>query len=62
MGKELVFHHLRGTMIGNALSKLYARAGYKVVRINHLGDWGTSYGKSSSMFLAKACGKAIWPG
>ncbi len=51
MGKELAFHHLRGTMIGNSLGKLYARAGYKVVRINHLGDWGTSYGKLIVMFL-----------
>ena len=51
MGKELAFHHLRGTMIGNSLSKLYARAGYRVVRINHLGDWGTSYGKLIVMFL-----------
>lgn len=51
MGKELAFHHLRGTMIGNSLSRLYALAGYKVVRINHLGDWGTSYGKLIVMFL-----------
>jgi arginyl-tRNA synthetase len=51
MGKELAFHHLRGTMIGNSLSRLYDRAGYKVVRINHLGDWGTSYGKLIVMFL-----------
>ncbi|MEO7423626.1 MAG: arginine--tRNA ligase, partial [Fibrobacteria bacterium] len=51
MGKELAFHHLRGTMIGNSLAKLYERAGYNVVRINHLGDWGTSYGKLIVMFL-----------
>lgn len=51
MGKELAFHHLRGTMIGHSLSKLYSRAGYSVVRINHLGDWGTSYGKLIVMFL-----------
>ncbi|MEO6096187.1 MAG: arginine--tRNA ligase [Fibrobacteria bacterium] len=51
MGKELAFHHLRGTMIGNSLGKLYKRAGYTVVRINHLGDWGTSYGKLIVMFL-----------
>jgi arginyl-tRNA synthetase len=51
MGKELAFHHLRGTMIGNALSRIYDRASYKVVRINHLGDWGTSYGKLIVMFL-----------
>ncbi len=51
MGKELAFHHLRGTMLGNALSRLYKFAGYRVIRINHLGDWGTSYGKLIVMFL-----------
>ncbi len=51
MGKELVFHHLRGTMLGNALSKIFHKSGYHVVRINHLGDWGTSYGKLIVMFL-----------
>ncbi len=51
MGKELAFHHLRGTMIGNSLSRLYRHAGFQVVRINHLGDWGTSYGKLIVMFL-----------
>jgi arginyl-tRNA synthetase len=50
MGKELAFHHLRGTMIGNSLSRVFAKRGYKVKRINHLGDWGTSYGKLIVMF------------
>lgn len=62
MGKELAFHHLRGTMIGNSLSRLYAKAGYKVVRINHLGDWGTSYGKLIVMFLKEGLGEADLPG
>lgn len=57
MGKELAFHHLRGTMIGNSLGKLYKRAGYNVVRINHLGDWGTSYGKLIVMFLREGLGE-----
>lgn len=41
------FHvgHLRTTVIGNALYKIYQKLGYKVVRINHLGDWGTQFGK-----------------
>ncbi len=41
------FHvgHLRTTIIGNSLSKIYEKLGYKVVRINHLGDWGTQFGK-----------------
>ena len=32
-------------MIGNALARLYEAAGYRVVRINFLGDWGTAFGK-----------------
>ena len=62
MGKELSFHHLRGTMIGNALSRIYRKAGFQVVRINHLGDWGTSYGKLIVMFRREGLGKADLPG
>ncbi|MGI6359267.1 MAG: arginine--tRNA ligase [Bacillota bacterium] len=36
--------HLPTTMIGNSISKLYQALGYNVVRINHLGDWGTQFG------------------
>ena len=41
------FHvgHLRTTIIGNSLYKIYSKLGYKVYRINHLGDWGTQFGK-----------------
>ncbi len=41
------FHvgHLRTTIIGNALYHIHEKMGYKVVRINHLGDWGTQFGK-----------------
>lgn len=41
------FHvgHLRTTIIGNSLYKIFEKLGYKVVRINHLGDWGTQFGK-----------------
>ena len=41
------FHvgHLRTTIIGNSLYKIYQKLGYNVVRINHLGDWGTQFGK-----------------
>jgi len=37
--------HLRSTVIGNALVRLYKTLGYRVVGINHLGDWGTQFGK-----------------
>lgn len=41
------FHigHIRSTVIGNAISNLYEYLGYKVIRINYLGDYGTQFGK-----------------
>lgn len=41
------FHvgHLRTTIIGNSLYKIFSKLGYRVERINHLGDWGTQFGK-----------------
>ena len=41
------FHigHIRTTVIGNALYKIYDSQGYDVQRINHLGDYGTQFGK-----------------
>lgn len=41
------FHvgHLRTTIIGNSLYKIFSKLGYNVIRINHLGDWGTQFGK-----------------
>ena len=46
------FHigHLCSTAIGNSLSKIYDTLGYNVVRINHLGDWGTQFGKLISAY------------
>ena len=41
------FHigHLGTTVIGHSLKKLHEFAGYKCVGVNHLGDWGTQFGK-----------------
>ena len=41
------FHvgHLRSTVIGSALYKIFEKMGYKCVGVNHLGDWGTQFGK-----------------
>lgn len=41
------FHvgHLRSTVIGNAIYKIYQELGYHCVGVNHLGDWGTQFGK-----------------
>jgi len=51
IGKELAFHHLRSTMLGNSLARIFKANGYKVERINHLGDWGTQFGKLIVMYL-----------
>ena len=41
------FHigHLRSTVIGNSLYKIYEKLGYNCIGINHLGDYGTQFGK-----------------
>jgi len=41
------FHvgHLFTTVIGNSLSRIFKFEGYQTERINHLGDWGTQFGK-----------------
>ncbi len=46
------FHigHLSTTVIGAALYRIYNYLGYKAVGINHLGDWGTQFGKLISAY------------
>jgi len=41
------FHvgHLRSTVVGSCLYRLYEKIGYNCIGINHLGDWGTQFGK-----------------
>jgi arginyl-tRNA synthetase len=39
ISKHLAYHHIRSTMLGHALVQLHQALGYRVVRINHLGDW-----------------------
>jgi arginyl-tRNA synthetase len=40
------FHvgHLRATLIGNCLDRMYRYLGWRTISINHLGDWGTQFG------------------
>jgi len=45
IAKPLGVHHIRSTMIGNALSRIFRALGYRVVGLNYLGDWGTQFGK-----------------
>ncbi|MFA5392562.1 MAG: arginine--tRNA ligase [Candidatus Paceibacterota bacterium] len=45
IAKPMHIGHLRSTIIGEALANLYDLCGYKVIRWNYLGDWGTQFGK-----------------
>ncbi|TLS38200.1 arginine--tRNA ligase [Pseudalkalibacillus caeni] len=45
IAKPFSMGHLRSTVIGNALALILEKTGYRPVRINHLGDWGTQFGK-----------------
>ena len=43
--KQMHVGHLRSAVIGEAISRLLAFSGAKVIRDNHVGDWGTQFGK-----------------
>ncbi|MBO1513743.1 arginine--tRNA ligase [Metabacillus bambusae] len=45
IAKPFSMGHLRSTVIGNSLAHIVEKCGYKAIRINHLGDWGTQFGK-----------------
>ena len=44
VAKEMHVGHLRSTVIGDAVARLLEWLGHRVVRANHLGDWGTPFG------------------
>ena len=45
IAKPFGFHHLPSTAIGNSLYRIYRHLRYDPVGVNHLGDWGTQFGK-----------------
>lgn len=45
IAKPLGVHHLLSTIIGQAIYNIYKNLGYETVGVNHLGDWGTQFGK-----------------
>ncbi|MFK7862853.1 MAG: arginine--tRNA ligase [Pseudohongiellaceae bacterium] len=44
LAKEMHVGHLRGTIIGDCLARVLEKTGHKVIRQNHVGDWGTQFG------------------
>lgn len=55
------FHigHLPSTAIGNSLNRIYKALGYNTIAINHLGDWGTQFGKMIVAYKKWGSGKPI---
>ena len=51
IAKPFGIGHLRSTMIGNALYHILRKVGYETVSVNHLGDWGTQFGKMITAYL-----------
>jgi arginyl-tRNA synthetase len=50
IAKPFSIGHLRSTNIGAALSRILSARGFRVIRLNHLGDWGTQFGKLISAY------------
>ncbi|MBI4975796.1 arginine--tRNA ligase, partial [Candidatus Peregrinibacteria bacterium] len=45
IAKPLGVHHLLSTIIGQALYNIHKNLGFKTISVNHIGDWGTQFGK-----------------
>lgn len=54
IAKPFTIGHLRSTIIGDAIANLLQAVGYEVFRDNHVGDWGTQFGKQ--IYAIKAWG------
>lgn len=44
VAKEMAVHHIRSTVIGDAVVRVLEFLGHNVIRANHIGDWGTQFG------------------
>lgn len=44
IAKDMHVGHLRSTIVGDCLSKILTHIGHKIIKISHIGDWGTQFG------------------
>ncbi len=58
IAKEMHVGHLRSTIIGDAIARILEFRGYDVLRLNHVGDWGTQFGMLIA-YLREAYPKAL---
>jgi len=54
IAKQMHVGHLRSTIIGDCICRLLEFLGHKVIRQNHIGDWGTQFGMLCALFEKKA--------
>ena len=59
IGKQFHVDNLFSTLIGNSLCKLFEKEGYKVERLNYVGDWGSKFGKLISAYKRWGNEKAL---
>lgn len=45
IAKPLGIHHILSTVVGQAIANIFEHQGYETVKVNHIGDWGTQFGK-----------------
>lgn len=56
VAKEMHVGNLRSTIIGDALARILEWQGHEVVRVNHLGDWGTQFGMLIEFLVESGAG------
>lgn len=58
IAKEMHVGHLRSTIIGDCIARILEFQGHRVLRLNHVGDWGTQFGMLIT-YLREACPEAL---
>ncbi len=58
IAKEMHVGHLRSTIIGDSMARVQEFMGHRVLRLNHVGDWGTQFGMLIT-HLKEACPEAL---
>ncbi|MCM1982188.1 arginine--tRNA ligase [Lyngbya confervoides] len=58
IAKEMHVGHLRSTIIGDSIARVLEFLGHEVLRLNHVGDWGTQFGMLIT-YLREACPEAL---
>jgi len=53
IAKQMHVGHLRSTIIGDCICRLLEFQGHKVIRQNHIGDWGTQFGMLCKLYIEK---------